>query len=147
MSYVPVEECSAKQLLKEASQLATLIKACLVRSVFPSNIAMGHDKDGVPYTPDFSDARNRAYFDHRFMPRAQEIVAEAQKRGMDTVMTQMFTPQGMLAIELGNTGMSFKELTEHIYPQEADKTSKNEALNAGPASGAIIFTFPSLRHG
>lgn len=138
---------TSDRLIREASQLATLIKGCLVRTTFNSDYVIGKDHHGVECTADFKIPRNRHFIDQKFIPLARDVLYEADKRGMTTVMTQMFTPQGLLAIELGTTALDFQELTEQIYPQSQARYASPEESQDGPSAGAIILSFPTQRHG
>lgn len=147
MSNASVKSLKASQLVEEAALHATLIKAALVRSVFSRDIVMGRDDDDMPYTPDFSDPRNLAFVDRNYIRKAQEILKEADSRGMTTAMTQMFTPQGMLAVELGTvTAFTFDELTDHVYMRQNDgRAAAGKSVQSDV--GAVVVAFPSQWHG
>ena len=135
------------KLVLEASQLATLIKACLVRTTFNTDYVIGKDEDGVSCTADFSVPRNRNYVDQKFIPLARDMLLEADARGMTTVMTQMFSPQGLLAIELGTTELDFQDLTKQIYTEAQSKQDSSSGSSEKPSAGAIILSFLAQKQG
>jgi len=111
------------ELIENASLSAIFIKAVLVRSVFDSGIYIGrNDALNEVYTANFKDPKNLAFVDRFFIPEIKRLLAEADKRQMSAV-PQMFTPQGLYAIQLGTvSAFTFEEITHILFPpKQADR--------------------------
>jgi hypothetical protein len=138
---------SNSELIKHASMSATFVKAALVRSVLSADVSIGKNQTNTPqgvivnetYTADFTDPKNLAFVDRFYIPKIKELVAEADKRGQTTAITQIFGPQALYAVQLGTvSSFTFNELSDILFPETVAAEPEPEAIGQ-------VLAFPGVR--
>lgn len=118
-----VSVMSANQVFNEASKWAPFVAAALSRDTMRLSIlgkfnAMEYvpsddGEEGVPVS--FEDPENRQALDLFYMPYLKKLLLRADELEMRTVMRQLFTPEGVRAIERGSLAdITYDALREEI---------------------------------
>lgn len=145
---VPARDLTRKALWAELQIKSSMVKAALARATLPEVI--GRNDTTLPdgrvivhatYTADFRDKKNLRFFDRFYMPRIREVVGEGQAKGMTTAIRDIFTPQGLYAVQLGRVArFSFNEISGIIFPQERQPDPQ-------PQERGIVIDFAAFQRG
>ncbi len=137
---------SAKEVISEIGMYAPYIPEIMMRGVAyiaaPGAFSAMQTPDGA-FRVDFSDPENLDIMDRTYLPVIKELVERGDHLGIRTAITQLFTPQGVLAIELGSfSAHDFDELSDHVYMRNGVGGNDAPIPRQDFPQSAVILAFP-----